>query len=118
MNSDYLPAMNCYRLIEGYVIHRSDPGGPAAYLSALAPWHHVFKDTIYASQEMFGDAVAVRTYNLPNTALCLLRAQIYRTYVIWGRNWKAIALPSVLLIVGMSMYSNILFPCIRLIDHI
>lgn len=77
-------SMNCYRMIEGYVIHRADPGGPAAYLSALAPWHHVFKDTIYATQEMFGDAVA-----------------IYRTYVIWGRNWRAVILPAALLIVGM-----------------
>ncbi|KAI0688390.1 hypothetical protein BC835DRAFT_1372894 [Cytidiella melzeri] len=77
-------SMNCYRMIQGYVVHRSDPGGPAAWIGALAPWHHVFKDTIYATQEMLGDAVA-----------------IYRTYVIWGRNWKAVLLPSVLLIVGM-----------------
>ena len=53
-------AMNCYRMIQGYVIHAGDPGGPAAWIGALAPWHHVFKDTIYATQEMLGDAVAVR----------------------------------------------------------
>ena len=53
-------SMNCYRMIQGYVIHARDPGGPAAWIGALAPWHHVFKDTVYATQEMLGDAVAVR----------------------------------------------------------
>jgi hypothetical protein len=52
-------ALNCYRLSQGYVIHRSDPGGPAAWINALSPWHHVFKDTVYATQEILGDAIAV-----------------------------------------------------------
>ena len=51
--------MNCYRMIMAYVIKRDEPGGPAAYIGALAPWDHVFKDTLYATQEMLGDAVAV-----------------------------------------------------------
>lgn len=53
-------AMNCYRMVMAYVIKRDAPGGPAAYIGALAPWDHVFKDTLYATQEMLGDAVAVR----------------------------------------------------------
>ena len=52
--------MNCYRLIEGFVVHVNTPGGAVGYLGALAPWHHVFKDTLYATQEILGDAVAVR----------------------------------------------------------
>lgn len=52
--------MNCFRMIDAYVIHRDAPGGPVAHIGALAPWDHVFKDTIYATQEMLGDAVAVR----------------------------------------------------------
>lgn len=51
--------MNCYRMVEAYVIHRNDVGGPAAWISKLAPWDHVFKDTLYATQEMLGDAAAV-----------------------------------------------------------
>ncbi|EKM56860.1 uncharacterized protein PHACADRAFT_254219 [Phanerochaete carnosa HHB-10118-sp] len=77
-------AMNCYRMVMAYVIKRDAPGGPAAYIGALAPWDHVFKDTIYATQEIFGDAVA-----------------IYRTWVVWGRDWRPIALPSVLLVVSL-----------------
>ena len=53
-------AMNCFRMINGYVVHAADAGGPVGYISALAPWHHVFKDTLYATQEILGDAVAVR----------------------------------------------------------
>jgi hypothetical protein len=51
--------MNCFRMVEAYVIHRNDPGGPAAHIAALAPWDHVLKDTLYATQEILGDAVAV-----------------------------------------------------------
>ncbi|KAJ3485677.1 hypothetical protein NLI96_g4794 [Meripilus lineatus] len=77
-------SMNCYRLVRAYTDKINDPGGAAAYLSELAPWDHVFKDTLYASQEMFGDAVA-----------------IYRTWVIWNRDWRIIVLPIVLLIVSI-----------------
>ena len=44
-------AMNCFRMVDAYVIHRNDPGGPAFHIAALAPWDHVFKDTLYATQE-------------------------------------------------------------------
>ncbi|KAF7795068.1 hypothetical protein EIP86_006212 [Pleurotus ostreatoroseus] len=74
-------AMNCYRMINGYVIHAADAGGPVGYISALSPWHHVFKDTLYATQEIMGDTVAV-----------------YRTWVIWGRDWRAVVLPCALII--------------------
>jgi len=77
-------AMNCYRMVMAYVIKRDEPGGPAAYIGALAPWDHVFKDTIYATQEIFGDAVA-----------------IYRTWVVWGRDWRPVALPCALLVVSL-----------------
>ena len=51
--------MNLYRLVRAYVDFEFAPGGPAAYLSELAPWDHVFKDTIYATTELFGDAISV-----------------------------------------------------------
>ena len=54
-----LQGMNCFRMIRGYVDHALTPGGAVAYLGNLAPWDHVFKDTLYATQEIFGDAVAV-----------------------------------------------------------
>ena len=52
-------SMNCFRMIQGYVVHAGDPGGAVAWIGALSTWHHIFKDTIYATQEMLGDAVAV-----------------------------------------------------------
>ncbi len=58
-NARPIVGMNCFRMIEGYVVHVNDPGGAVAYIGNLAPWDHVFKDTLYATQEIFGDAVAV-----------------------------------------------------------
>ncbi|CAL1701652.1 unnamed protein product [Somion occarium] len=76
--------MNCFRMIRGFVDHVNDPGGAVGYIGALAPWDHVFKDTLYATQEILGDGVA-----------------IYRCWVIWSRDWRIILLPTVLFIVSM-----------------
>jgi uncharacterized membrane protein len=73
-------AMNCFRLLRGYVDNRLSPGGPAAYIGNLRPWDHILKDTLYATQENLGSAAA-----------------IYRTWVLWSGDWKVIALPMVLL---------------------
>lgn len=56
-----LSAMNCYRMIQGYVVHVNEPGGAVAYIGDLRKWDHIFKDTLYATQEIFGDGVAVRS---------------------------------------------------------
>ncbi|TCD71375.1 hypothetical protein EIP91_011146 [Steccherinum ochraceum] len=76
--------MNCFRMIRGFVDHANDPGGAVAYLGNLAPWDHVFKDTLYATQEIIGDGVA-----------------IYRCWVIWNRDWRIIILPLMLFIVSI-----------------
>ncbi|KAJ3842651.1 hypothetical protein F5878DRAFT_374850 [Lentinula raphanica] len=73
-------AMNAFRLVEGYVDHALSPGGAAAYIGNLRPWHHILKDTLYATQENLGSAAA-----------------IYRCWVLWGQNWKIIIFPSFLL---------------------
>jgi uncharacterized membrane protein len=77
-------SMNCYRMVMAYCINRLSPGGPVGYISQLAPWDHVFKDTLYATQEILGDAVA-----------------IYRTYVVWGRDWRPVLVPGCLIIVSL-----------------
>ena len=43
-------------MIRGYVDHATTPGGAVAYIGNLATWDHIFKDTLYATQEIFGDA--------------------------------------------------------------
>ncbi|KAH8106283.1 hypothetical protein BXZ70DRAFT_429932 [Cristinia sonorae] len=77
-------AMNCFRMVRGYVDNVNSPGGAVGYLGNLAPWDHVFKDTLYATQEILGDGVA-----------------IYRCWVIWNRNWRVIILPFILFIVSL-----------------
>jgi len=78
--------LNIYRLIQGFVTNadNADIGGPVGWISALSPWDHVLKDTLYATQEIFGDMVAC-----------------YRVYIIFGRSWLAVAVPLCLLIVEM-----------------
>lgn len=64
-----LPGMNCFRMIRGFVDHATSPGGAVGYLGALAPWDHVFKDTLYATQEILGDGVAVSSPTYPTARL-------------------------------------------------
>ncbi|KAJ3524987.1 hypothetical protein NM688_g8471 [Phlebia brevispora] len=73
---------NCYRMIEAYV----STVDPAIWMSILSEWSYVFKDILFVSMEILGDAAA-----------------IYRTFVIWGRDWKPIAIPCTLFIVSMVM---------------
>ncbi|KAJ6589399.1 hypothetical protein B0H19DRAFT_236597 [Mycena capillaripes] len=76
-------AMNIFRLIRGYVDFRLAPGGPVGYIGTLKLWDHIFKDTLYATQSIIGDAAAV-----------------YRCWILWGRNYRVIIFPSILLIVS------------------
>ncbi|KAJ4466768.1 hypothetical protein J3R30DRAFT_2214541 [Lentinula aciculospora] len=76
--------MNAYRMVEGYVDYALTPGGAVAYIGNLRPWHHILKDTLYATQENLGSAAA-----------------IYRCWVLWGHNWKIILFPSTLLMVNI-----------------
>jgi len=73
-------AMNCYRMVRGYVDFGMAPGGPVAYIGNLATWHHIFKDTLYATQSILGDTVAV-----------------YRCWVLWDHDYRFILFPSMLL---------------------
>lgn len=52
-------AMNAARMVAGYVDHGLTPGGPVAYIGNLRLWHHILKDTLYATQENLGSAVLV-----------------------------------------------------------
>lgn len=52
-------AVNCFRLIQGYVILGASPGGSATYFSELTTWHHIAADTLMVTQEILGDALAV-----------------------------------------------------------
>ena len=54
--------MNIFRLVRGYVDHADTPGGPAGYIGDVSRWDHVLKDTLYATQEILGNAAAVRPF--------------------------------------------------------
>ncbi|KAJ3891020.1 hypothetical protein GG344DRAFT_48182 [Lentinula edodes] len=92
-------AMNAYRMVEGYVDHSLAPGGAVAYIGNLRPWHHILKDTLYATQENLGSAAA-----------------IYRCWVLWSHDWKIIMFPSILLMVNIGMYRLQFLSVISLIE--
>lgn len=70
--------MNGYRLIEGFTEHALTPGGPVAYFGNLRTWDHVLKDTLYATQEILGNAAAVGNHFSPST----IRLTTYRRYTV------------------------------------
>jgi len=78
-------AMNCFRLLRGYVDDRLAPGGPVGYIGDLRKWDHILKDTLYATQENLGSAAA-----------------IYRCWVLWNYNLKVVLLPCILLFINIA----------------
>ncbi|KAF7423932.1 hypothetical protein PC9H_009230 [Pleurotus ostreatus] len=74
-------AMNGFRLLQGFAVHVGDPGGAVGYIGNLRRWDHVMKDTLYATQEILGNA-----------------AGIYRCFILWNSDWRIIALPLFLLV--------------------
>lgn len=74
-------AMNGFRLLQGFAVHVGDPGGAVGYIGNLRRWDHVMKDTLYATQEILGNA-----------------AGIYRCFILWNSDWRIIALPLLLLV--------------------
>ncbi|KAF7328514.1 hypothetical protein MVEN_02538700 [Mycena venus] len=73
-------ALDVFRLIRGFVDFRLAPGGPVGYIGDISRWDHIFKDTLYITQSMVGDAAA-----------------IYRCWTLWNRDYRVIALPVSLL---------------------
>ncbi|KAJ7172187.1 hypothetical protein C8R46DRAFT_140201 [Mycena filopes] len=74
-------AINCFRLLRGFSEFREAPGGPVGYLGALNRWDHVFKITIWGTQSLLGDAMAV-----------------YRCWILWAKDYRFTALPFLLLL--------------------
>ncbi|KAK7464490.1 hypothetical protein VKT23_006660 [Stygiomarasmius scandens] len=76
--------VNWYRVLIAYIGQDLNQGGAVAFLGRLTPWHRVLADTLYPTQENLGGAAA-----------------IYRTWILWDRDWKMIVLPSLLLIANI-----------------
>ncbi|KAF7416425.1 hypothetical protein PC9H_002691 [Pleurotus ostreatus] len=74
-------AMNGYRLLQGFAVHVGDRGGAVGYIGNLRRWDHVLKDTLYATQEILGNA-----------------AGIYRCFILWNSDWRVIVLPLMLMV--------------------
>ncbi|EMD39585.1 hypothetical protein CERSUDRAFT_111897 [Gelatoporia subvermispora B] len=69
------------RLIEGFIILRNQPGGPAAFFSDVSIPANVVKVCLHTVNSVIGDSVVV-----------------WRCWLVWGRDWKVCVLPIALII--------------------
>lgn len=67
-------AMNGFRLLQGFAVHVGDPGGAVGYIGNLRRWDHVMKDTLYATQEILGNAAGVSAHGLAALVSYLTRS--------------------------------------------
>ncbi|KAF9263974.1 hypothetical protein L218DRAFT_999130 [Marasmius fiardii PR-910] len=73
-------SMGFQRLIEGFIVLRDQPGGPAAFFSDVSVPANVAKVTIHTVNSVLGDSIMV-----------------WRCYHVWGRSLLASALPILLI---------------------
>lgn len=52
--------VNYTRIIKAFIIHRDEPGGPAAFFNELSEFTQIFGSTLYIAQTVIGDSVVVR----------------------------------------------------------
>jgi len=72
--------VNFSRIIEAFVIHRNDEGGPASYFNILSNFSNLFGSALYQLQTLVGDAFL-----------------LYRLALVWNHNWRITGLPLLLL---------------------
>jgi len=72
--------LNFSRIIEAFVIHRNDEGGPASYFNILSNFSNMFGSALYLLQTLIGDGFL-----------------LYRLAIVWGHDWRIVGFPLVLL---------------------
>jgi len=80
--------VNFTRIIEAFINHKNDKGGPAAYFNHLSNFTNLFGSALYLVQTIIGDAFL----------LC-------RSTIVWGLDWRIVAFPFILFLgnVGSSI---------------
>jgi len=82
-------SLGFYRLVEGFIYRRNDPGGPARFFADVSLTHNVIKVGLHAINLALGDSIVV-----------------WRCYVIWGKNWKICVLPIFLTMATVGEYHD------------
>lgn len=74
-------SLGFYRLIEGFIYLRDQPGGPAAFFSDVSIPANVAKVIIHTINSILGDSIVV-----------------WRCWKVWGEDWKICVVPVLLII--------------------
>ncbi|KAK7028272.1 hypothetical protein R3P38DRAFT_2935085 [Favolaschia claudopus] len=85
-------SVNFTRIIKAFIIHRDEPGGPAAFFNELSEFTQMFGSTLYVAQTLLGDALA-----------------LLRCYLVWEHKLYIIAFPLVLLAGSIATGIGILY---------
>ncbi|TFY71104.1 hypothetical protein EVG20_g1889 [Dentipellis fragilis] len=77
------------RVFLGFILKRdSTPGGPAAYFANLSDKIFIAKNGVFVVQTVLGDSV-----------------NIWRCYVVFGKSWKMIVVPTVIMLAGFTSHA-------------
>lgn len=79
--------MNFTRIIEAFIYHPNDEGGPAAYFNKLSNFTNLFGSAIYLLQTLIGDAFLLT-----------------RSTIVWGLDWRAVAFPFLLFLGSIGVF--------------
>jgi len=93
-------SVNFTRIIQAFIIHRNEPGGPGAYFNQLSSFTQLFGSTIYVAQTLVGDGVV-----------------LYRCYLVWGRKFAIIAFPCLLFVGSFATGIGILYSFARVVPN-
>ncbi|KLO11938.1 hypothetical protein SCHPADRAFT_447293 [Schizopora paradoxa] len=92
--------VNFTRIIKAFIIFKNEPGGPAAFFNELSEFTQIFGSTIYIGQTLIGDGVAM-----------------YRCYLVWGRQFRVIAIPAFLLLGSTASGIGILYSFAKVVPE-
>ncbi|EPT04835.1 hypothetical protein FOMPIDRAFT_1094714, partial [Fomitopsis schrenkii] len=91
--------VNYTRIIQAFIVHRNEPGGPAAFFNELSNFTQIFGSTLYIAQTVIGDSVV-----------------LLRCYLVWGSVW-VIVVPFVLLLGSTASGIGILYSFARVVPQ-
>lgn len=78
-----------------FVVHRDEEGGPGSYLRRSSTLSQLLATILYLFQTLVGDSFL-----------------LFRMAIVWGRDWRIVSIPLVLLIasIGIGISSEDFLP--------
>lgn len=85
--TDQHVAVNFARILEAFIIHKDEEGGPPAYFKVQNDFTNMAGVSLYVAQTLLGDAILLG-----------------RSTSVWGLRWRVMAFPFLLFMGTMGVY--------------